>query len=260
MGIKSEEYEVKETVLRALVAIMVFGGILTVLSNMAVIFFGLRRKRLFPAPILSLAFTDLLTGILATPLVIAIYYTKHTRHEDDQCSNQMKEFLKINSSINLYDFKWILPNILKASTAFHLVYITAMRLVDIAPRKVEEGNRNRSFGPILLVLVHVAAVVISCVNFFIETEVKEWCCKVFPFAEAWLTIIIPILLVIALNFIIFKETEDLKKSSALENPNEEEQCLRPGVDETEDGIRIERNNCSVGCMLSVNGEALASGT
>ena len=97
-----------------------------------------------------------------------------------------------------------------------------MRLVDIAPRKVEEGNRNRSFGPILLVLVHVAAVVISCVNFFTETvsicdryiingvlnkkiqDVKKWCCKVFPFAEAWLTIIIPILLVIALNFIIFK--------------------------------------------------------
>ena len=57
----------------------------------------------------------------------------------------------------------------QASTAFHLVYITALRLVDIAPSKVEEGNRNRSFGPILLVLVHVAAVVISCVNFFIET-------------------------------------------------------------------------------------------
>ena len=75
IDIKSEEYEVKETVLRALVAIMVFGGILTVLSNMAVIYFGLRRKRLFPAPILSLAFTDLLTGILATPLVIVIYYT-----------------------------------------------------------------------------------------------------------------------------------------------------------------------------------------
>ena len=97
-----------------------------------------------------------------------------------------------------------------------------MRLVDIAPSKVEESNRNRSFGPILLVLVHVAAVVISCVNFFTETvsicdiyiingvlnkkfqDVKKWCCKVFPFAEAWLTIIIPILLVIALNFVIFK--------------------------------------------------------
>ena len=69
----------------------------------------------------------------------------------------------------------------QASTAFHLVYITAMRLIDIAPRKVEEGNRNRSFGPILLVLVHVAAVVISCVNFFIETvsiydnSYNKWC-------------------------------------------------------------------------------------
>ena len=75
IDIESELYEVKETVLRALIAIMIFSGILTVLSNMAVIFFGLRRRRLFPTPILSLAFTDLLTGILATPLVIAIYYT-----------------------------------------------------------------------------------------------------------------------------------------------------------------------------------------
>ena len=72
----------KETVLRALVAIMVFGGILTVLSNMAVIYFGLRKKRLFPAPILSLAFTDLLSGILATPLVIAIYYTSECHEKN----------------------------------------------------------------------------------------------------------------------------------------------------------------------------------
>ena len=69
----------------------------------------------------------------------------------------------------------------QASTAFHLVYITALRLVDIAPSNMEEGNRNRSFGPILLVLVHVAAVVISCVNFFIETvsicdnSFNKWC-------------------------------------------------------------------------------------
>ena len=46
----------------------------------------------------------------------------------------------------------------------------------------------------------------------------------------------------------------------MENSNEEQQCLRPDVDETEDGTGIERSNCSVGCMLSVNDEALASGT
>lgn len=73
--IESEEYQVKETVLMALIAIMLFGGILAVLSNAVVIVFGLKKKRIFPAPILSLAFTDLLIGLLVTPLVIAIYYT-----------------------------------------------------------------------------------------------------------------------------------------------------------------------------------------
>ena len=73
--IESEEYQVKETVLMALIAIMLFGGILAVLSNSVVLAFGLKKRTIFPAPILSLAFTDLLTGLLVTPLVIAIYYT-----------------------------------------------------------------------------------------------------------------------------------------------------------------------------------------
>ena len=73
--ILSEEYQVKETVLVALSAIMLFGGILAVLSNAVVLVFGLKKRKIFPAPILSLAFTDLLTGLLVTPLVIAIYYT-----------------------------------------------------------------------------------------------------------------------------------------------------------------------------------------
>ena len=72
---ESEEYQVKETVLVALSAIMLFGGILAVLSNAVVLVFGLRKRKIFPAPILSLAFTDLLSGLLVTPLVIAIYYT-----------------------------------------------------------------------------------------------------------------------------------------------------------------------------------------
>ena len=119
IDIESEEYEVKETVLRALVAIMVFGGILTVLSNMAVIFFGLRRKRLFPAPILSLAFTDLLTGILATPLVIVIYYTSECQVKkagphnflyqqesqfsaDQSCGYMKLNFIKTEQRTHLY--------------------------------------------------------------------------------------------------------------------------------------------------------------
>ena len=74
-NIDEEEYLVKETVLVALSAIMLFGGILAVLSNAVVLVFGLRKRKIFPAPILSLAFTDLLSGLLVTPLVIAIYYT-----------------------------------------------------------------------------------------------------------------------------------------------------------------------------------------
>jgi hypothetical protein len=73
--INIEEYQVKETVLVALITIMLFGGILAVLSNAVVLVIGLKKRKIFPAPILSLAFTDLLSGLLVTPLVIAIYYT-----------------------------------------------------------------------------------------------------------------------------------------------------------------------------------------
>jgi len=54
----------------------------------------------------------------------------------------------------------------------------------------------------------MAAVVISCINFFVETGVTKWCCKIFPFVEAWLTIILPIIVVILLNFLIYKKTEE----------------------------------------------------
>ena len=115
-------------------------------------------------------------------------------------------------------------------------------------------------------------------------DVKKWCCKVFPFAEAWLTIIIPILLVIALNFIIFKlvrlsralslyhkltlflrKTEDLKKTKVegtLEDASRDQICSRPGVDDTEDKREIERSPCSVGCLISVkeDGESCLSGS
>ena len=70
----SVEYQVKETVLLVLLTIMFFGGILAMLSNSLVLFFGLTRKNLFPPEILSLAVTDFLTGLLGTPSVMAIYY------------------------------------------------------------------------------------------------------------------------------------------------------------------------------------------
>ena len=69
----SEDYAMNETVLKMLIAVVVVGGILAVLSNMVVLFFGLKKK-VFPAPILTLAFNDLLTGLLGTPFVMAIYY------------------------------------------------------------------------------------------------------------------------------------------------------------------------------------------
>ena len=72
-NVNSEEYLMKETVLKMLIAIVLVGGILAVLSNMVVLFFGLKKK-VFPAPILTLAFNDLLTGLLGTPFVMAIYY------------------------------------------------------------------------------------------------------------------------------------------------------------------------------------------
>ena len=71
--VNSEEYGMKETVLKMLMAIVLVGGILAVLSNMVVLFFGLKKK-VFPAPILTLAFNDLLNGLLGTPFVMAIYY------------------------------------------------------------------------------------------------------------------------------------------------------------------------------------------
>ena len=135
--VNSEEYKMTETVVMTLMAIVLVGGILAVLSNTVVLFFGLKKK-VFPAPILTLAFNDLLNGLLGTPLVMAIYYTseyvllgilslhvihtykifsEHTRDKNDPCTNQMKAFLTTaNGSTNWYDYKWILPNILKVSS------------------------------------------------------------------------------------------------------------------------------------------------
>ena len=71
--IASADYAMNQTVLKMLIAVVVVGGILAVFSNMVVLFFGLKKK-VFPAPILTLAFNDLLTGLLGTPFVMAIYY------------------------------------------------------------------------------------------------------------------------------------------------------------------------------------------
>ena len=72
--ISSVKYQAKATVLFVLLTIMFFGGILAMLSNSLVLFFGITRRNLFPPEILSLAVTDFLTGLLGTPIVMAIYY------------------------------------------------------------------------------------------------------------------------------------------------------------------------------------------
>ena len=73
LDVESEEYAMKQTVMKTLMAVVLVGGILAVFSNMVVLFFGLKKK-VFPAPILTLAFNDLLNGLLGTPFVMAIYY------------------------------------------------------------------------------------------------------------------------------------------------------------------------------------------
>ena len=72
--IYSVNYEVKDTVLKVFLVVMLFGGVLAMLSNSVVLFFGLVKRELFPPEVLSLAVTDFLTGLLGTPSVMAIYY------------------------------------------------------------------------------------------------------------------------------------------------------------------------------------------
>ena len=72
--IDDEEIPIRATVLQVLLFIMFFGGFLAILSNSVVLFFGIRTKGLFKPEVMSLAVTDLLTGLLGTPTVMAIYY------------------------------------------------------------------------------------------------------------------------------------------------------------------------------------------
>ena len=140
-----------------------------------------------------------------------------TRLESDRCSNQMKVFLK---TTKLYNYKWIVPNILKvreipglpgvprqsflfhnlssisfqASTCFHLLYFTILRLNDIQKRLLKKQGKSSEGGcssisscscnsnssicsssgsrPIFLVLLYLVAVALSCINIFVE-EVRS---------------------------------------------------------------------------------------
>jgi len=248
----SVEYQVKETLLHVLLIIMFFGGFLAMLSNSFVLFFGLTRRNLFPPEILSLAVTDFLTGLLGTPSVMAIYYFKHARFESDPCSNQMKVFL---NTTKIYNYKWIVPNFLKASTCFHLLYFTILRLHDIQNRLLRKRGKSSSncnsnsykCRPTFLVLLHLAAVLLSCINIFVEEDIKEWCCKMFPYVEVWLTVIIPILILIILNFVIFKKTGQLEEKWMKHGSN----SFQPARIRTEQAVDTARSPAfMVGALLT----------
>ena len=71
----TKEYRQREYLIYFLVVVMTLSGVLTILSNSAVIYVGFNtRNRVFEKSVLSLAFVDLLTGLVCTPWVSVIYY------------------------------------------------------------------------------------------------------------------------------------------------------------------------------------------
>ena len=65
--------------------------------------------------------------------------------------------------------------------------------------------------------------------------------------------------------LFLRKTEDLKKTNAegtLEDASGDQICSRPAVDDREGEREIERNPCSVGCLMSVkeDGESGLSGS
>ena len=69
-------------VLIVLLSIMAFSGILAIVSNLLVVIAHYKQKQpIFERPLLNLAFHDILTGLLGTPIVCCIYYY--------QCNNSI---------------------------------------------------------------------------------------------------------------------------------------------------------------------------
>jgi hypothetical protein len=72
-----EGNETEKEILISLLFLMVLSGMLAIISNGMVILAHLKsRKRIFERPIVSLAWVDVLTGCVGTPLVCCIYYNK----------------------------------------------------------------------------------------------------------------------------------------------------------------------------------------
>jgi len=200
----SEEYASQSLLLHFLLIVMGLSGLLTVLSNGFVLYVGLRvKKKLFEKPILSLAFVDFLTGIICTPVVILTYYFKYTRATVG-CEDLLKSYLKAAGYFagRLYRYKWLLPNIVKACTCFHVLYITATRfhrLVTLSnPR-----NRNRDKENIHLAMIYLCAIIVCVISLFVEQK-KSHCCKVYPHLELWMTIVLPICATIVIDIFIFR--------------------------------------------------------
>ena len=64
-------------VLLPLLSLLTLCGILSILSNSLVIMANNKHsRRIFDRPILSLAWVDILTGVISTPIVCTIYYYK----------------------------------------------------------------------------------------------------------------------------------------------------------------------------------------
>jgi len=200
----SEDYADQSLLLHFLLIVMGLSGLLTLVSNGFVLYVGLRvKKRLFEKPILSLAFVDFLTGIICTPVVILTYYFRYTRATVG-CEDLLKSYLKAAGYLagRLYRYKWLLPNIVKACTCFHVLYITATRfhrLVTLSnPR-----NRNRDKENVHLAMIYLCAILICVISLFVEHG-KAHCCKVYPHMELWMTIVLPICATIIIDIFIFR--------------------------------------------------------
>ena len=73
--VKTKNDKNRENLIYFLLAVMALSGFLTVIANITVIYVGFNTsKKIFENSILSLAFVDLLTGVICTPSVSIIYY------------------------------------------------------------------------------------------------------------------------------------------------------------------------------------------
>merc|ERR1719312_498258 len=121
---------------------------------------------MFEKSILSLAFVDILTGIICTPSVCLTYYYKYVG-----CENAMKLYLK-----SIYNYKWILPNFVKTCTCYHVLYITITRTMRLRSTGFRISHMQEN---IHLFLIYILSFLISIVSMFVEKD-KKWCKRTWP--------------------------------------------------------------------------------